>query len=86
MLDSVSRAIEHLDVFSFCNKSINPCTCNDFRLIPAKSHVSLQLHVNECAGVNFLEHVQVSIQNATFNFQRMFFTFWRMDFISIFHL
>ncbi|KAJ4445762.1 hypothetical protein ANN_12447 [Periplaneta americana] len=31
------------------------------KLIPAKSHVSLQLHVKECAGVNFLEHVQAKV-------------------------
>ena len=52
--------MKHLSVFSFNNNTVNISICNDFRLIPAKSHVTLQLHVKECAGVNFLEHVQVS--------------------------
>jgi hypothetical protein len=47
-------------MFAFIDKGVNKLTCNDFRLIPPKSHVSLQLHVRECAGVNVLEHVQVS--------------------------
>ena len=53
--------MKHLNVFSFSKNAVNTNTCNDCRLIPAKSHVTLQLHVKECAGVNFLEHVQVSI-------------------------
>ncbi|KDR13521.1 hypothetical protein L798_11434, partial [Zootermopsis nevadensis] len=35
------------------------------KLIPPKSHVSLQLHVRECAGVNFLEHVQAKVSLAS---------------------
>lgn len=35
------------------------------KLIPAKSHVTLQLHVKECAGVNFLEHVQAKVSLAS---------------------
>ncbi|XP_063243301.1 furin-like protease 1 [Bacillus rossius redtenbacheri] len=31
------------------------------KLIPAKSQVILQLNVKECAGVNFLEHVQAKV-------------------------
>ncbi|XP_073989172.1 uncharacterized protein isoform X2 [Rhodnius prolixus] len=31
------------------------------KVIPAKSHVSLSLNVKECAGVNYLEHVQAKI-------------------------
>lgn len=34
---------------------------NDFRAIPARSKVVLKLNVTECAGVNFLEHVQAKI-------------------------
>lgn len=30
-----------------------------FRLIPAKSQIKIQLTVQECAGVNFMEHLQV---------------------------
>lgn len=30
------------------------------RTIPPKSQLVLDLHVKECSGVNFLEHVQVS--------------------------
>jgi hypothetical protein len=29
-----------------------------FRLIPAKSQIKIQLTVRECAGVNFMEHLQ----------------------------
>jgi hypothetical protein len=57
--------MKHLIVFSLSNGSANIFIHNYFRLIPAKSHVTLQLHVKECAGVNFLEHVQVSIQIVT---------------------
>nr|CAD7445292.1 unnamed protein product [Timema bartmani] len=35
------------------------------KLIPAKSQVILQLNVKECAGVNFLEHVQAKISLAS---------------------
>nr|CAD7567683.1 unnamed protein product [Timema californicum] len=35
------------------------------KLIPAKSQVILQLTVKECAGVNFLEHVQAKISLAS---------------------
>ncbi|XP_034241763.1 furin-like protease 1 isoform X2 [Thrips palmi] len=35
------------------------------KLIPSKSQVVLQLHVKECAGVNFLEHVQAKISLAS---------------------
>nr|XP_024214340.1 furin-like protease 1 isoform X2 [Halyomorpha halys] len=31
------------------------------KVIPAKSYVTLELHVKECAGVNYLEHVQAKI-------------------------
>uniref|UniRef100_A0A224XK28 furin n=1 Tax=Panstrongylus lignarius TaxID=156445 RepID=A0A224XK28_9HEMI len=31
------------------------------KVIPAKSYVTLQLNVKECAGVNYLEHVQAKI-------------------------
>ncbi|XP_044017340.1 furin-like protease 1, isoforms 1/1-X/2 isoform X2 [Aphidius gifuensis] len=31
------------------------------RGIPSKSHLNLELHVKECSGVNFLEHVQAKI-------------------------
>ncbi|XP_049766155.1 furin-like protease 1 [Schistocerca cancellata] len=31
------------------------------KLIPAKSQVTLELYVKECAGVNYLEHVQAKI-------------------------
>jgi hypothetical protein len=54
--------MKNLSVFSFSNNTVNTNTSIDFRLIPAKSHVTLQLHVKECAGVNFLEHVQVSVK------------------------
>lgn len=32
----------------------------NFRLIPAKSQIKIQLTVRECAGVNFMEHLQVT--------------------------
>ncbi|GLH10076.1 Furin-like protease 1, isoforms 1/1-X/2 [Gryllus bimaculatus] len=35
------------------------------KLIPAKSQVLLQLHVRECAGINYLEHVQAKISLAS---------------------
>ena len=43
-----SRALDYFFVFPSC------------RLIPAKSQVQIQLHVSECSGVNYMEHVQVT--------------------------
>ena len=36
-----------------------------YRPIPPKSQLTLELHVKECSGVNFLEHVQVSTVSLT---------------------
>lgn len=33
----------------------------DFRVIPPKSHITLQLSVKNCLNINFLEHVQAKI-------------------------
>lgn len=37
----------------------------NYRSIPPKSHITLQLAVQQCRGVNFLEHVQAKITLTT---------------------
>lgn len=47
-----------------CFPSLSPsfsCSLSFLRVIPPRTHITLQLSINHCRSVNYLEHVQAKI-------------------------